>query len=73
MRTQLGVVKLDNRTGKYSVTFETFKGTPGSEYVAFEVESAAVFDTEEEAYEGGNRALKTLAETAAYPNLCKKF
>lgn len=72
MRTEMGTVNLC-RNGKYSVSFKTFKGQPGAEYLMNEVESAPVFDTEDEAYEGGRRALDKLEADGRYPNMCEKF
>jgi hypothetical protein len=37
------------------------------------VESAPVFDTEEDAYAGADRALKVLEETGKFPNMCEAF
>jgi hypothetical protein len=72
MRTQSNGVEL-NSNGKFSVKFVTFKGTPGNEYVSSEVESAPVFETEFEAYEGQVRALDYLEQTGRYPNMCEVF
>jgi hypothetical protein len=72
MRTEMGMVNLKSN-GKYSVSFKTFKGQPGNEWVAFEAESAPVFDTEEAAYAGGVRALDCLAVSGRFPNMCEQF
>lgn len=72
MRTECSGVEL-KANGKYSVKFSTWVGKPGAEYVANEVESAAVFVTEDEAYAGATRALDMLAETDRYPNMCEVF
>lgn len=73
MRTQLDTVEKSTFNGKYSVSFTTFKGTPGDEYVAGECESAPVFDTEDDAFAGGSRALDVLEKTGRFPNMCEKF
>lgn len=72
MRTQLASVQQASNQ-KWSVTFDTFRGDPGSESRMGSIESAAVFDTEDEAYEGGKRALDMLEQTGYYPNMCEKF
>ena len=72
MRTQVEGVTLESN-GKWSVTFTSYKGVPGDEYVCSEVTSGAVFATEDEAYAGATRALDVLESTGVYPNMCKKF
>ena len=72
MRTQAAGVELGSN-GKWAASFETFCGTPGSEYLANSATSAAVFDTEDEALEGQLRALAVLEATDRYPNMCEKF
>lgn len=72
MRTQIeGYCKASN--GKWFVKFVSYKGISGSEYVCSNVESGAVFETENEAYAGGTRALITLDATGRYPNMCEQF
>lgn len=73
MRTQAGEVQQYVPTGKWTVKFETYNGKPGSEYLANSITSGAVFDTEDEAYEGQQRALDVLEKTDMFPNLCEKF
>ena len=72
-RTQMGLVELCEKTGKYKVSFDMYRGTPGQEYLATTATSAPVFETEDDAYAGGARALEYLAETDRFPNLCEKF
>ncbi len=73
MRTELGQPKQSDFNNKWSITFVSYKGVPGQEYVSSEVESAPVFLTEDEAYAGGNRALDVLANTGVFPNMCVPF
>lgn len=73
MRTSLLSVQQSPRNQKYSVTFVTHAGQPGSEYVMNEIESASVFATEDEAYAGGVRALECLDKTDRFPNMCEVF
>jgi hypothetical protein len=72
MRTQVEGVNLESN-GKWSVTFKSYKGVPGDEYVCSEVASGAVFTTEDEAYAGATRAMDLLETTGRYPNMCEKF
>lgn len=72
MRTQVGKVELQVN-GKWSVSFESFRGEIGNEYLSAEITSAAVFETENDAYAGGNRALSCLQDTGHFPNMCKLF
>ena len=72
MRTQANGVEL-KANGKFSVKFISYKGTPGDEYVCSEVESGAVFATEDEAFDGQIRALNYLEETGCYPTLGEVF
>jgi hypothetical protein len=53
--------------------FDIYNGTPGDEYLSASCESAPVFDTEDEAYEGGNRALDKLVKDGCFPNMCEAF
>ena len=72
MRTQFKTVE-QQANGKWAVVFETYAGPAGDEYVAAETTSAAVFDTEDEAYEGERRAMDVLEKTGMFPNMCEKF
>lgn len=72
MRTEHTGVELKSN-GKYSVKFATWCGRTGAEYIANEVESAAVFATEDDAYAGSKRALDVLEETGRWPNMCAAF
>jgi hypothetical protein len=73
MRTEVTQPIISTYNGKWSAVLSTFRGDPGSEYMVSSVESAPVFDTEEEAYAGGNRALGVLEETGKFPNMCEAF
>lgn len=68
LRTQCSGVQ-EERGGKWSVTFETFRGTPGRETRVTLVTSAALFDSENLAWCAANRALDTLENTGSFPNL----
>jgi hypothetical protein len=59
--------------GKWRANFVTYNGTPGDEYVANTCGSAPVFNTEDEAYAGGSRALDILEQTGKFPNMCDPF
>lgn len=72
MRTEANGVEL-KANGRYSVKFVTYMGKPGDEYVANEVESGAVFLTEDEACAGQQRALDLLETTDRFPNMCTAF
>jgi hypothetical protein len=61
------------KNGKWAVSFDTFLGLPGAEYLANTATSAPVFETEDEALIGGARALTRLEETGRFPNMCEKF
>lgn len=64
---------LNERVGKWSVRFETWRGIPGDEYLATSCTTGALFDTEAEAYAAGERALDVLEATDRFPNMCEKF
>ena len=59
------------RAGKWSVSFETWRGSPGDEYLATSCTTGALFDTEAEAYSAGDRALDVLQATDRFPNMCE--
>jgi hypothetical protein len=73
MRTEIGQATQSSFNDKWSITLVSYKGIPGQEYVCSEVESAAVFVTESEAYSGGSRALDMLEQTGKFPNMCEMF
>lgn len=73
MRTEQRAPVQSTRNGKWSAVFVTYNGTPGSEYVANECQSAPLFDTEDAAYIAGHRALDELDLTGKYPNMCEAF
>jgi hypothetical protein len=72
MRTQLGPVT-SGQSGKFRVTFQTYAGAPGNEHLKSVAGSAEIFETEDEAYAAGNRALQVLEDTGMFPNLCEAF
>jgi hypothetical protein len=72
-RTCLATPQFSLHTGKWSAHFETWVGTPGSEYMANSITSGAFFDTEDAAYEAGARALDVLQATDKFPNMCEVF
>ena len=69
-RTFLADVEYSTLGGKWSVRFETYLGIPGSENMVRAVTSAPLFNTEDEAYAAGDRALDLLQATDAFPNMC---
>jgi hypothetical protein len=73
MRTEQAIPTQSTVTGKWAASFVTYRGTPGNEYIANECTSAYVFETEDEAYLGGIRALTVLETTDRWPNMCEKF
>jgi hypothetical protein len=73
MRTEQTVPIQSPVNGKWAAVFVTYKGTPGAEYVANECTSAHVFESAEDAEEGGIRALDILEATGRWPNMCEKF
>jgi hypothetical protein len=65
---------LQNSNNKWNIIFTSYKVlADGDEYVCGVIESAYVFDTEDEAYAAGNRALKMLADTGRFPDMCQPF
>jgi hypothetical protein len=72
LRTQAGEVEL-NKNGKFSVSFETYTGEPGSEYLVSSCTSAPVFLTEDDALAGQRRALDYLEFKGRFPNMCENF
>ena len=60
---------LNERKGKFSACFDLLSG----DCVIAEMESAPVFDTEEEAMEGVTRAMAYFREFNRLPNMCVKF
>ena len=73
MRTQVAAPIVSSYNNKWKAVLVTFRGAVGAEYMASSVESAPVFDTEEDAYAGANRALTVLEETGKFPNMCEAF
>jgi len=73
MRVQIKNAFVDPTTGKFAVSFILRMGDPGSEYEVGDVASAAVFDTEDEAYVAGDFALDYFKVNGKFPNMCEKF
>ena len=58
----------------WSVSFDTFMGHPGHfDRPSSTVTSAPLFETQDEAYAAGSRALDVLEATEMFPNLTEKF
>ena len=72
-RTQIGTATQSKISGKWDIPSENWMSHNGKEYLASSATSAAVFDTEDEAYAGGQRALTCLEQTGKFPNMCEKF
>ena len=72
MRTEMGPV-VQHVNKKWSVSFNTYAGNPGGEYLANTATSAPVFDSEDAAYAGGERAMTVLEDTGKWPNMCEVF
>ncbi len=72
MRTEVDTVKR-YPNGKWSVSFNTFAGKAGAEYLANSCESGTVFATEDDAWAGANRAMDHLEKTGRWPNMCEVF
>jgi|WetSurMetagenome_2_1015567.scaffolds.fasta_scaffold1552752_1 hypothetical protein len=72
-RTEVSVARYSEHNHKWCIGFITRKGPKGDDYVCGEITSACVFDSSEEAYEGGLRAIAYLEKTGAFPNMCEKF
>ena len=73
MRTVMGQANQSKLNGKWAITLETYSGECGREYLSSRTVSAPVFNTEEDAYEGGERALEILERTGMFPNMCEEF
>ncbi len=73
MRSEFMGADRSDVTDRWFVKFTMFKGEPDKEYVSGEITSGAVFPTRESAEYGARRALKTLAETGKFPNMCAIF
>jgi len=73
MRTEVAAPIVNSYNNKWKAVLTTFNGPPGAEYMMSSVESAPVFDTEEDAYAGANRALTLLEETGKFPNMSEAF
>lgn len=72
LRTQIQGVS-QGANGKWLVTFETFRGIPGRETRVSLTSCSPMFESEDEAYAAGARALDCLEQSGMYPNLCEPF
>ena len=73
MRIECSGVEFSAKSNKYSVKFDLFRGSPGNEHIGASTQSASVFDTEDQAYEGARRAMNAYGETGVFPNMCEVF
>lgn len=73
MRTECSGVEQSKFNSKFTVSFDMYRGEPGAEYVSASCTSAAVFDTEDQAYAGARRALDHLEAKGCFPNMCEVF
>lgn len=60
-------------TRKWCAEFEVWEGDVGREERVARLTSQPFFDTEDDAYEAGFRALDTLELTGKFPDMCKPF
>jgi hypothetical protein len=67
MRTQFDNVVYHKTLGKFSISFATYGGVPGSEYIINTFESLPLFDDEDAAYCAGSQALDILEVTGKMP------
>jgi putative NADH-flavin reductase len=63
----------NDRTNKFSITFDIIRTRNGESWISAECQSAPVFDTAEEAHAGGDRAVAVYNETDRFPNMCEAF
>lgn len=61
------------RGGKWAAAFKNFVTRGEETYLSSECESAPLFDTEMDAWDAGERAIKELDATGKFPNLCAPF
>lgn len=72
VRTQVGKAS-QGKNGKWDISFDTFFGCAGAESLASTATCPAIWDTEDEAYDAGKRALEVLEATGMYPNMCERW
>lgn len=72
VRTQVGK-PVQSKNGMWAATFENWIGPVGREFLGSQVESGAVFPSEDEALDGARRALAVLESTGKYPNMCQAW
>jgi hypothetical protein len=70
-RTFVSAVERSKIDGKWSTSFETWRGVPGQEYMVHRATSASLFETEDAAYAAGDRALDLLQQSDRFPNMCE--
>ena len=68
------LAKRNATTGKFSICFDIRRVSGSESYICAECESAPVFDTEQEAHLGGERAVEHYKlRDGVFPNMCEKF
>lgn len=63
----------NKHNSKWSVWFELWRHRNDERYITAECGSAPVFDTAEEAWAAGDRAMEAFNATGVFPNMCEKF
>ena len=61
----------NKHTGKWACCFQMFRKHEGTEYLASELESPALWFDGAAAGRAGQRALEILEATGKYPNMCE--
>ena len=68
------IAKRSEHTGKWSISFDVIRMRDGEEaYISAECTSGAVFDTAEQAHDGGDRAVTHFELTERFPNMCEAW
>lgn len=73
LRTELGTCLYHERSGKWDCSFQSYVGELGREQLMAVARSAPLWDTEDEAWKAGNRALTYLEEQGYFPNMCERW
>ncbi len=68
MRTEIGTA-IQHINKRWSINFITWVGVPGNQRVHSTATSAAVWSTEDLAYNAGERALNIVESTGQFPNM----
>lgn len=63
----------NSSTGKWAVWFEIWRVKHTEKYVSANCGSAHVFDTSEQAWAAGDRAVDLFNKTGIFPNMCEQF